>query len=85
MTKNVKGVIRLPYDHLSAYDAFEVLAPVPYYCGVSLYQRNTQLTGPMRIAKERCVLYTILDAAELTNDFEKENRLVASPVLLNNR
>ena len=27
MTKTAKGAIRLPYDDLSAYDAFEVLAP----------------------------------------------------------
>ena len=27
MTKTAKGTIRLPYDHLSAYDAFEVLVP----------------------------------------------------------
>ena len=27
MTKTAKGAIRLPYDHLNAYDAFEVLAP----------------------------------------------------------
>ena len=27
MTKTAKGAIRLPYDHLSANDAFEVLAP----------------------------------------------------------
>ena len=27
MTKIAKGAIRLPYDQLSAYDAFEVLAP----------------------------------------------------------
>ena len=29
MTKIAKGAIRLPYDHLSANDAFEVLAPGP--------------------------------------------------------
>ena len=30
MTKTAKGAIRLPYDDLSAYDAFEVLAPGDY-------------------------------------------------------
>ena len=29
MTKTAKGTIRLPYDHLNAYDAFEVMAPEP--------------------------------------------------------
>ena len=48
MTKTAKGTIRLPYDHLSAYDAFEVLAPDPnldlfrnlqVYCSDGFYPR----------------------------------------------
>ena len=38
MTKTAKGAIRLPYDHLSANDAFEVLAPgLQYHLKAKIY------------------------------------------------